>query len=660
MYQNGKNELLLNYSGRRLDSNSNAIVRSAKASIPRLAVKVLVLLGGCAAATAAESSLLDLIRAGNMDQIESALKSGADANSRDERGVTALMYAAAYLPANGVQALLGAGADVNQASNSGATALMTAIGDPVKVRMLVEKGANVKATSKAGNTPLSRALSLPSGEDTARYLLGKGATPSVQALVGALFNRRVDIARKFLEQGVTVDQRVLGAAQASQEVGLVRMVLDRRPELVDGSRQLGKSTTLMAAAHQGSLDMARVLIEQGANVNAADTRGRTPLMYAAGADHPNADMIRLLLEKGADPAAKDNRGDTALDFSVQRGLSETIRAMSGTLSKITGSTSETFTDLPPVRSSLTRAMTLLDAAGPRFFKSNGCISCHNQSIPQIAAAALRPAGIKADTEHSKNVMNQFRATQDERWETDCVRGGSLGIAAYGLVGLGAEGEPRSAVTDQVVRCLAEFQQLDGSWGNDEGGVRPPLGLKSPTLTALAVRSMQLYPIPGREEDFRERIARARQFLQKTDAQDTQSLTFRILGLKWTGASESGIQSLVKTLSKLQRPDGGWNQNPEMQSDAYATGQALWALHEAGWKATDKGFVRGATYLRRMQKPDGSWYVRSRAFGFQPYRDTGFPHGHDQWISSAATGFAVLALAPLVEAESPVAASHGKR
>jgi len=65
-------------------------------------------------------------------------------------------------------------------------------------------------------------------------------------------------------------------------------------------------------------------------------------------------------------------------------------------------------------------------------------------------------------------------------------------------------------------------------------------------------------------------------------------------------------------------------------------------------------------LRRTQEPDGSWHVRSRAFGFQPYRDTGFPHHDDQWISSAATGFAILALAPLVEAESSIAATRVKR
>jgi hypothetical protein len=43
-------------------------------------------------------------------------------------------------------------------------------------------------------------------------------------------------------------------------------------------------------------------------------------------------------------------------------------------------------------------------------------------------------------------------------------------------------------------------------------------------------------------------------------------------------------------------------------------------------------------------PDGSWLVRSRSRPFQTYFETGFPHGKDQWISSAATGWATAALA----------------
>jgi hypothetical protein len=41
-------------------------------------------------------------------------------------------------------------------------------------------------------------------------------------------------------------------------------------------------------------------------------------------------------------------------------------------------------------------------------------------------------------------------------------------------------------------------------------------------------------------------------------------------------------------------------------------------------------------------------VRSRAPKFQPYFQSGFPYEHDQWVSSAATAWAVMALAPALE------------
>jgi hypothetical protein len=49
-------------------------------------------------------------------------------------------------------------------------------------------------------------------------------------------------------------------------------------------------------------------------------------------------------------------------------------------------------------------------------------------------------------------------------------------------------------------------------------------------------------------------------------------------------------------------------------------------------------------LLRTQLEDGTWYVPSRAIGFQPYTDAGFPHGPDQFISAAATSWAVIGLA----------------
>src|SRR6266481_436951 len=49
------------------------------------------------------------------------------------------------------------------------------------------------------------------------------------------------------------------------------------------------------------------------------------------------------------------------------------------------------------------------------------------------------------------------------------------------------------------------------------------------------------------------------------------------------------------------------------------------------------------FLLNSQLEDGSWYVQTRAAGFQPYFDNGFPHGVDQWISAAGTSWATMAL-----------------
>jgi squalene cyclase len=111
------------------------------------------------------------------------------------------------------------------------------------------------------------------------------------------------------------------------------------------------------------------------------------------------------------------------------------------------------------------------------------------------------------------------------------------------------------------------------------------------------------------------------------------------------------------LEALQREDGGWSGNPYLKSDAYATGEALYALYESGAISTSEpAYRRGVDYLLRTQYPDGSWYVRSRAMKFQPYFESGFPYGHDQWISAAATSWASMALSAGAKTSASTVAS----
>ena len=112
-----------------------------------------------------------------------------------------------------------------------------------------------------------------------------------------------------------------------------------------------------------------------------------------------------------------------------------------------------------------------------------------------------------------------------------------------------------------------------------------------------------------------------------------------------GGNKAFVQKAARALVAEQRADGGWSQLSSLTSDAYATGEALVALAESGaLPPTDAAFKRGVQFLLNTQSADGSWFVKSRAIPLQPYFDSGFPYGRDQFISAAGTNWAARALA----------------
>ncbi len=119
---------------------------------------------------------------------------------------------------------------------------------------------------------------------------------------------------------------------------------------------------------------------------------------------------------------------------------------------------------------------------------------------------------------------------------------------------------------------------------------------------------------------------------------------QILGLHWAGADARSLSSMVKAVLDRQQPDGGWRPTDGLPSDAYATGESLYALALSGAvKPSDAAYQRGVKYLLRTQHPDGSWHVASRSPEIQAYFEGGFPYGHDQWISNWGTSWATMAL-----------------
>ena len=134
------------------------------------------------------------------------------------------------------------------------------------------------------------------------------------------------------------------------------------------------------------------------------------------------------------------------------------------------------------------------------------------------------------------------------------------------------------------------------------------------------------------------------WLVKAHVGTSEERNMRLMGMAWAGVDKHHINDAVRDLVAQQRTDGGWAQLHWLQSDAYATGQALVALREAGMAVRDPAYRRGVQYLLDHQMKDGSWWVRTRSIPTQTPFDSGFPHGVDQWISAAATNWSTIALA----------------
>lgn len=615
-----------------------------------------ILLGLMVLSLGASPRAFEALRTGDAAALENALQLGVNANAKDEQGQTLLMHALLYMPAETAKMLLDRGADVNLTGKGGATALMVAAGDIAKVRLLVERGADVNARSAGGNTALRHAMALPAGKETALYLLAKGAKPEARELNTAVRRGDLDLVRALLAAGAPVSQTAI--VRALEHAGILALLEEKAPQFrgEDERRKAvaataapaNETTELMTAAYYARTPLVEALLGLGADVNARDSRGRTALMYAAGGDAATSKLIHYLVAKGAEAAAKDVRGDTALDLARQRGRREIILALGGKPAAVIDVIPKSDGEWKSGRAKMEKAVALLEAAGPSFYKVNGCISCHNQSIPQMVAGVARKAGLPVNEAVSKEqaeaVVALLKLSENNLWQMGCAPlGGYVATLSYDLVGLGADRYPRSQWTDLASNCLAKAQTPNGAWST--GDKRHPLGDNDAKYTALSIRGLLAYPLPGLKDEYAGRVARGAAYLESSPAKDTQSLAFRILGLKWAG-KPNRIPELARQLAALQRANHGWAQQPEMATDAYATAIALWALHE-GAGSGNAAWLLGATYLKRLQNEDGSWHVRSRGFGFQPYRETGFPHGHDQWLSSATTGFAFLALAPLL-------------
>lgn len=299
-----------------------------------------------------------------------------------------------------------------------------------------------------------------------------------------------------------------------------------------------------------------------------------------------------------------------------------------------------------VRAAVDRAVPLLAEAAQGHIDQKTCFACHNQAYPVAGFVAARGKGVRLDPDLIPNQIEHVRAflkENDALFRAGRGTGGQVDTAGSALFTLARAGASPDADTDAVVEYLLQKDADRGYWRTSSD--RPPSEASTFTATYLAVVGLTTWAGPEHVGRVEPRLRAAKRWLLATPAKDTEDRVFKLWGLHAIGTSPASIKEVAADLLVIQRPDGGWGQLPTMPSDPYATATALVALHEAGGLVTTSSeYQRGVAFLLRTQRPDGSWYIKSRSKPFQPYYESGFPHGKDQFISAAASGWAVAALA----------------
>jgi uncharacterized protein len=349
-----------------------AAVRNATLSVALVAVSSAWL----SPVSYASATLAAAARTDNQEQLRLLLKAGAEINAAEPDGTTALLWAVYNSSTELVQLLLKAGADPNIANSLDISPLLQAsrAGNAAMIKALLASGAKLDLTH--GNTePALMAAARAGSVDSAKVLLVAGADPNgtepleqQTALMWAVAEGHLDLARALLKAG----------ANPNLQARVSTLTKRKNADFPSGG-----FAPLHWAARNGDEAMISLLIENGANLNARNGDGSTPMMLAIVNDR--FDTAANLLKRGADS------NDGSLYFITEmRDATTDWRARDGTVFRA---------DHPNQLSALALTRLLLDAGADPNQPFIG--QMHNTSMCCDTKANATPfyrAAIAADVE----------------------------------------------------------------------------------------------------------------------------------------------------------------------------------------------------------------------------------------------------------------------
>jgi uncharacterized protein len=359
----------------------------------------------------------------DVEMVDLLIRAGARVTVRTREGVTPLQLAATNGSAPMIDRLLKAGADPNAAlTPAGDTAVMLAArtGKPEAIRTLVEAGANVNAKENwGGTTALMWAVSEGHAE-AVKVLLAAGADANARSHYVAAANGR----------GFEGRTPVAGRADPKTE------------EFASGWL-----TPLMFAAREGDVELARILVGGGADINAAAGDGKTALALAIF--NGNYEAASFLVANKADVNKADAQRFTPLFWAVDRRNMETAPNFPWMV---------TVDPMPLIRQ-------LLDAgANPNALVNNTPRARMREGSPRIVfATALMRAAFAADLELVKLLLERGADPKIMSRDSETMLSAAAGLAFIHGYHRGRSDAERL----QVVKLFVELGN-DVNWPDDYG------------------------------------------------------------------------------------------------------------------------------------------------------------------------------------------------
>jgi ankyrin repeat protein len=342
-----------------------------------------------ALAAPAPGDLVEAVRQGDRDAVRSLLAERVDVNAPHGDGSTALAWAAHRNDLDTAEMLLGAGANPNAANDYGVTPLSLACtnGNARMVEKLLAAGADPNKAQLTGETPLMTCSRAGNVEAVQAILSRDGVDVDAResrrgqtALMWAVAAKNAAVAKALIDRGADVNarSRVLETFD--------HLKVEYYGKDVHYPAQAGGFTPLLFAARVGDLESARVLIAAGAKVNESAPEDGTALVIATASGHEK--VAEFLLENGADPNASDVHGATPLHWALQEGLRAIVAGRTGPTDRFWNR--DNMPDL--VRSLLAHGADPNAQMRKEFHPYNDPLFAHNQGnfLPQISIVGATP------------------------------------------------------------------------------------------------------------------------------------------------------------------------------------------------------------------------------------------------------------------------------